>query len=73
MGKAVLLERRGRGLGGFVFGTLLGPEATGPGGFGFLGLFVSGFPAMTFRALLASLCGGWCVGCVVWGCCLRTT
>ena len=69
----MLLERRGRGLGGLVFGTLLGPEATGPGGFGSLGLFVSGFPAMSFHALLAPFCGGWCVGCVVWGCCLRTT
>jgi hypothetical protein len=26
-----VLERRGRGLRGLVFGTLLGPEATGPG------------------------------------------
>ena len=27
-----VLERWGVGLGGLVFGTLLGPEATGPGG-----------------------------------------
>ena len=41
-----------------VFGTLLGPEATGPGGFP-LGLFVSGFPAVTFRApvWVCGVCG----------------
>ena len=56
----------------FVFGTLLGPEATGPGvaaAFGrggVPGLFVSGFPGCIERARR-------CVGCVVWGCCLRTT
>lgn len=55
-----------------VFGTLLGPEATGPGvaaAFGrggVPGLFVSGFPGCIERARR-------CVGCVVWGCCLRTT
>lgn len=39
----------GRGLGGLVFGTLLGPEATGPWFLpvwgGVAGLFVSGFLA----------------------------
>ena len=50
--------------GGLVFGTLLGPEATGPG---FCpGLFVSGFLAAPITHVV-------CVGCVVWGCCLRTT
>ncbi len=47
------LEWCGCGVGGLVFGTLLGPEATGPGGcaaaFGLWcvlsGLFVSGFLA----------------------------
>ena len=66
----------GFGLGGLVFGTLLGPEATGPGLFAAYGLrrvwylFVSGFLAapITRVDLL-----GLCVGCVVWGCCLRTT
>lgn len=59
------------GAAGLVFGTLLGPEATGPGG-NFRYLFVSGF-------LVASIMHGgflrkgWCVGCVVRGCCLRTT
>lgn len=59
------------GAGGFVFGTLLGPEATGPwfrpvlrGGVA--GLFVSGFLAAPIMHVV-------CVGCVVWGCCLRTT
>lgn len=42
-----------------VFGTLLGPEATGPGGFP-LGLFVSGFPAVTFRAPVVGVWGVWC-------------
>jgi polyferredoxin len=43
---------------GLVFGTLLGPEATGPGVFP-LGLFVSGFPAVTFRApvWVCGVCG----------------
>ena len=61
--------------GSVVCGTLLGPEATGPGGAGtavvvlvvFLGLFVSGFLAAPVT------CAFVCVGCVVWGCCLRTT
>ena len=59
----------GCGVGGLVFGTLLGPEATGlvprfcavvPG------LFVSGFLAARIMHVV-------CVGCVVRGCCLRTT
>jgi hypothetical protein len=58
-----------------VFGTLLGPEATGPGMLVvaccglwpvFSGLFVSGFLAAPIMRVV-------CVGCVVWGCCLRTT
>lgn len=64
---------------GLVFGTLLGPEATGPGpvplflwgvrGFGFVCFW---FPGCIDHAWWPSL-GGWCVGCVVRGCCLRTT
>ena len=42
-----------------VFGTLLGPEATGPGFWPWD--FVSGFPAMTVRMLL----GVWVVWCGV--------
>jgi hypothetical protein len=62
-------------MGGLVFGTLLGPEATGPVGCAaafcglwcvLSGLFVSGFLAAPIMHVL-------CVGCVVWGCCLRTT
>ena len=55
------------GMGGLVFGTLLGPEATGPGadhGFGcgvLSGLFVSGFLA----APITWLCLLWRVR--VWG------
>ena len=55
-----------------VFGTLLGPEATGPWIVSLLWWgggardFVSGFPGRADHARL-------CVGCVVWGCCLRTT
>lgn len=66
----------GAGVGGLVFGTLLGPEATGPGrdaswltGCDVLCswyLFVSGFLAAPIAHVV-------CVGCVVWGCCLRTT
>jgi len=53
-----------------VFGTLLGPEATGPG-------FCPRdlcfwFPGCTDHTV-ASLAGVVCVGCVVRGCCLRTT
>jgi hypothetical protein len=44
-----VLERCGAGLCGLVFGTLLGPEATGPGegsvSFLFRDVFVSGFLA----------------------------
>lgn len=58
---------------GLVFGTLLGPEATGPGGIGFFSGFVCfWFPGCIDHARLASF-AGLCVGCVVWGCCLRTT
>jgi hypothetical protein len=57
-GKAVGLYRW------VVFGTLLGPEATGPGVFpGFVFLV---FLAASKRVFVR-------VGCVVWGCCLRTT
>lgn len=50
-----VLERWGWGLGGLVFGTLLGPEATGPGSFlwgGFPGLCVSGFLAAPIAHVL---------------------
>ena len=72
-----VLERSGGLMGGLVFGTLLGPEATGLWtgsrlwGW-FAGLFVSGFLAAPI-ACVALLFVGVCVGCVVWGCCLRTT
>ena len=66
---------------GLVFGTLLGPEATGPGmvyGLLFVGLWVfSGFVCFWFPGCIDRMrlppFGGVCVGCVVWGCCLRTT
>ena len=65
-----VLERCGEGAGGFVFGTLLGPETTGPG-------FPRGlcfwFPGCTDHARVSFLREGLCVGCVVRGCCLRTT
>ena len=54
----------GVGVGGLVFGTLLGPEATGPGFFPLgrvPGLFVSGFLAASIAWLLV-LWGG-----CVWG------
>ena len=67
-------------MGGLVFGTLLGPEATGPVGdvlqllrlwcVSCPGLFVSGFLAAPIACVDLL---GLCVGCVVWGCCLRTT
>ena len=62
-------------MGGLVFGTLLGPEATGPGllrplAVAVPGLFVSGFLAAPITRVDLS---GLCVGCVVRGCCLRTT
>jgi hypothetical protein len=75
----------GMGAGGFVFGTLLGPEATGPcmrvgrflergGGVPvWAGLFVSGFLAAPITRFGSCFVAGVCVGCVVWGCCLRTT
>ena len=59
-------ERCGGGLGGLVFGTLLGPEATGPGGAGtavvvlvvFLGLVVSGFlAAPIMHVCVCGVCG----------------
>ena len=49
----------GRGV-GLVFGTLLGPETTGPGVGGFAslsGTCVSGFPAAAFRASFGVLSG----------------
>ena len=57
---------------GLVFGTLLGPEATGPGG------FLPGFCLFLVSWLhrshgLIPFWGVVCVGCVVRGCCLRTT
>jgi len=60
-----VLERRGGGLFGLVFGTLLGPEATGPGGFPGCLFLVS----WLHRSHGLSLRGA-CVGCVVRGCCL---
>jgi len=48
-----------------VFGTLLGPEATGPRAFWLVGLFVSGFPAMTPPRMLASFLGVVCGVCGV--------
>jgi hypothetical protein len=40
---------------------------------GVVGLFVSGFLAAPIMHGGCSFGGGWCVGCVVRGCCLRTT
>ena len=62
-----VLERSGGLMGGLVFGTLLGPEATGlwtgPRLWGwFAGLFVSGFLAAPI-ARLPSFCGGVCGVC----------
>ena len=64
---AGVLERRGWGVRGFVFGTLLGPETTGPwpavlsfeGRGAGCGTCVSGFPAATFHALfwVCGVCG----------------
>ena len=45
-----VLERRGWGLGGLVFGTLLGPEATGPGGAAALAVVFSGTLFLVFLA-----------------------
>jgi hypothetical protein len=62
-----VVERRGRGLRGLVFGTLLGPEATGPGGGSVLSLFrvlfVSGFLAASIMH------GGFSLGGLVCGVC----
>jgi hypothetical protein len=58
--------------GGLVFGTLLGPEATGPGGF-LPGFVCFWFPGCIDRMVALSFLGRVCVGCVVRGCCLRTT
>jgi hypothetical protein len=65
-----------------VFGTLLGPEATGPwlgrvtrfGGVRgrVVGFVCFWFPGCTDRMVAFPL-GRVCVGCVVRGCCLRTT
>ena len=47
-------------MGGLVFGTLLGPEATGPGGaplWGFVRDFVSGFPAAPIMHVVCGVCG----------------
>ena len=72
----LVLERCGWGMCGLVFGTLLGPEATGPGRLRFLAVFFPGlcfwFPGCTDR-MVDLLFWGLCVGCVVRGCCLRTT
>ena len=65
----------GGGWRGLVFGTLLGPEATGPRAAPVGGCwwdFVSGFLAAPIMHG-GSFVVGLCVGCVVWGCCLRTT
>ena len=67
----VVLERCGEGTGGFVFGTLLGPEATGPVVTALEGLWCPGlvFLVSWLHRARTSVC----VGCVVRGCCLRTT
>lgn len=60
------MERCGVGAGGLVFGTLLGPEATGPEGPRFLAAGFSGFVCFWFPGCtdhtVVSLCGG-----RVWG------
>jgi hypothetical protein len=57
--------------GGLVFGTLLGPEATGPVVAPFLR---GGCPGLVFLvSWLHRSAHVVCVGCVVRGCCLRTT
>ena len=50
-----------------VFGTLLGPEATGPGGFSFPGFVCFWFPGAADRTRFGFLCWGlvcgvWCMG-----------
>jgi hypothetical protein len=61
----LVLERCGWGMRGLVFGTLLGPEATGPGRLRFLAVFFPGlcfwFPGCTDRTV--DLLFGGCV----WG------
>src|SRR5919107_1042433 len=61
-----------------AFGTLLGPEATGLRGRPFLWgwllrvcLFLVSWPGRS--CTVCPLWRGLCVGCGVWGCCLRTT
>ena len=51
-------ERCGGGLGGLVFGTLLGPEATGPGGAGaaVVVLVVPGFVCFWFPGCTDHAC-----------------
>ena len=67
-------ERCGGGLGGLVFGTLLGPEATGPGGAGTaVVVLVVSWVCLFLVSWLHRSHARLCVGCVVWGCCLRTT
>ena len=54
----------GAGPGGFVFGTLLGPEATGPGVLRFLAAVVPGlvFLVSWRRRSCTCVCGVWCLG-----------
>ena len=52
----------GAGACGLVFGTLLGPEATGPGRVTFPGLVCFWFPGCTDH-MVWSLCGGLCGVC----------
>ena len=73
--EVVVLERCGGGSGGLVFGTLLGPETTGPGCTVLWGVRCPGLVFLVswlHRAHVSALWGV-CVGCVVRGCCLRTT
>ena len=57
-----VLERCGWGMRGLVFGTLLGPEATGPGG-NVRYLFVSGFLAASITWLPGPFGAGVCGVC----------
>jgi hypothetical protein len=54
----------GAGPGGFVFGTLLGPEATGPGVLRSLAAVVPGlvFLVSWRRRSCTCVCGVWCTG-----------
>ena len=65
--EAVVLERCPGGMGGFVFGTLLGPEATGPG-FPRLWLWCPGLVFLVSR-LHRSCTGGFPLGGRVCGVC----